>query len=102
MNLKVLERIQLLGVLPTESDFSTLKIVRSLQNDLSFSEEEIKETGLTLKDNQYRWKKEVEKDVQIGDKGNDIIKNSFKKLNEQKKVPMSMFNLYEKFIKDSE
>ena len=100
MKLSVLERIQLLGILPKEGDFSTLKIVRGLQNDLGFSEEELKETELVLKDNHYGWKKEVEKDVQIGDKGTDIIKDSLKKLSEQKKLSIQMMDLYEKFVKE--
>jgi hypothetical protein len=115
MNLSVIERIQLLGVLPKEGDFSTLKIVRSLQNDLSFSEEEHKtlrfknagETYIdqkgkkqTVPEGQTRWMEEVEKDVIIGDKATEIIRNSFKKMNDQKKIPIQMFDLYQKFVKE--
>lgn len=100
MKLSVKERIHLLGILPMESDFSTLKIVRNLQSDLSFSEEEVKATNLVLKDNTYSWKDEndPQKDVQIGEKATDIIVAELKKLNIQKKLPMMMIDLYEKFI----
>lgn len=127
MLLSVLERIQLMNILPRESDFSTLKIVRNLQNDLSFSEEEHKtldfknggETYIeqdedgkpkldkdgkpiikTVPKGQIYWNKIEDKDVQIGEKATDIIKKAFKELNSQGKLNIGMIDLYEKFIKE--
>ena len=42
MKLSVFERLILLNVMPKEGDFTTLKIIRNLQEALSFSEEELK------------------------------------------------------------
>jgi len=113
MKLSVLERIQLLGLLPKEGDHFTLKILRQLKESLSFSEAEhkvlqFKNGGEKYKDDkgreqivpegQIRWIKEADKDVQIGERATDIITEIFKKLNDQKKLPEQMFDLYEKFI----
>ena len=41
MNLTVLERLTLQGILPQEGDFIVLKLVRKLRESLSFTEKEI-------------------------------------------------------------
>ena len=57
MELTVKERIALMDALPREGNFADLKIVRTLQDSLSFSEEEHKilnfrntETGMAWDD----------------------------------------------------
>jgi hypothetical protein len=102
MKLSVKERMQVLSILPKEGDFVTLRIVRDMQKDLSFSEKEIKELDLKAVDGKYGWKpdKDTNKDIPIGDKANDIITGELKKLDKEKKLKLEMFNLYEKFIKE--
>ena len=100
MELQVGERLVLLSLLPQEGDFTTLKIVRGLREDLSFNEEEHKTYNFREEDNFVFWDKEKDtpKDVPIGEKATDIIVDALKKLNEAKKLRDEHFNLYEKFV----
>lgn len=100
MKLGVQERLILLGVLPQEGDFVTLKIVRQLQSDLSFSEEEIKRYNFKEDKKRIHWDNEDKqgKEIEIGDKAKEIIATALKKLNDTKELKMSQLSLYEKFV----
>ena len=104
MKMSVGDRLVLLSVLPAEGDFTTLKILRKLREELSFSDEEhklYKFEQLTV-DGQTRVKwdnaVEQERDINFGEKATDIIVVSLKKLNDAKKLRDEHFGLYEKFI----
>jgi hypothetical protein len=99
MILTVHNRVTLLNVLPEKGDFSTLKIVRKLREDLSFSEDELKVLCLTQCDNRITWKTDCdpEKDVAIGEKATDIIICALKALDDKKELTQQHFDLYEKF-----
>ena len=100
MLLTVRERLILQSVLPQEGDFLTLKILRNLQEDLSFTEEEIATYKFVQSDGKVTWDNKVEqsKEVEVGKKANDIIILALSKLNEQKKLRMEHFDLYERFV----
>lgn len=99
MKLTVLDRILLLGMLPKEGDITTLKIIRKLREDLSFSETEHKELKFTSENNSLHWEKNIEKEIEIGEKATEIITIALKSLNEQKRLHEDCINTYEKFIK---
>ena len=102
MELTVLERISLLGILPKESNFVTMKIANDLKKNLSFSEEELKE--LELKEDKetgfINWKQEADtgKEVPIGEKATDIIVEGLEKLDSDKKLTAQFMSVYEKFV----
>lgn len=100
MKLSVKERLLLLNILPKESNFLTLRIVRDLQNALSFSEEEVKQFEFKTEGNKAIWnqEKEIDKEIQIGEKATDLIIDSLKELDKLKKINMDIYNLYEKFV----
>lgn len=100
MKLKVFERISLLGILPKEGDFATLKIIRQLREDLSFSEEEHKSLNIQMVGEGISWDQEKDKgkDIKIGDKAKEIISDALKQLDKQKKLPMQCLSLYEIFV----
>ena len=100
MLLTVRERLILQSILPQEGDFLTLKVLRNLQGDLSFTEEELAKYKFVQSENQVTWDNTVEqgKDIEIGRKANDIIVLALSKLNEQKKLRMEHFDLYSRFI----
>lgn len=101
MELGVFDRLILLNILPKEGNFTTLKIVRKLREDLSFSEEEHKELEFKFeKDGRVQWKQEADKpkEIEIGEKATDIIVDVLKKLNNDKKLKDEHYNLYEKFV----
>jgi len=103
MKLSVLERINLLGILPQESNYITMKILGELKTVLSFSEKELKDFNVVQKeiDGKVRifWdsKKEKLKEIPIGEQANIIIQNSLKKLDKEGKISEGVFPLFEKF-----
>lgn len=102
MILSVYDRLMLLNILPKEGDFTTLKIVRTLRDNLSFSEEEHAALQFKREGNSTFWRDDVEvnKDVAIGEKATDIIVDALKALNKAKKLTEQHIDLYEKFVKD--
>ena len=100
MELSIFERLILLNVLPKEGDFTTLKIVRKLRDDLSFSEDEHKVLEFKNDGGQVQWKLagDIAKDISIGEKATDIIVEVLKELNKTKKLTEQHIGLYEKFV----
>lgn len=102
--LTVIERLVLLNILPKEGDFTTIKLVRKLRENLSFDEDEHKKLNFVQDGDQVRWNVEalVNKRIAIGEKQADIIHAALKKLNDEKKLTNEHFSLYEKFVENRE
>ena len=102
MKLGVFDRLILLNILPKEGDFTTLKIMRTMKEDLSFTEEEHKALEFKQEEAQVQWKREadVERDINFGEKATDIIVETLKKLNTDKKLTDQHYSLFEKFVGD--
>ena len=105
MKLNISERLVLLEILPKEGSLLTLRIIRELQNELSFSEEELKEFNVRIEVHEgkimARWdpgKENIEKDVPIGERATEIIVRRLKEFDEQKALTMRMMSVYEKFV----
>jgi len=101
MKLTVLERFTLLGVLPAEGNFVTLKIVRKLREALAFTEKEIKDLEMMVEGERTKWNpaKDVPRDVEIGEMATDMIVKALKKLDDTNKLTEQHMSVYEKFIK---
>jgi hypothetical protein len=102
MILSVFERLLLLNILPKEGDITTLKIVRTLKDSLSFSEDEHKALQFKNDSGNIMWKEDadISKDLEIGEKANDTIVEALKGLNKAKKLTEQHLPLYERFIGD--
>jgi len=100
MELGTFDRLILLNILPKEGDFTTLKIVRKLREDLSFSEEEHAALEFKNEGGNVKWKQagDVPKDVPIGEKASDLIAEVLKKLDKEKKLQETHYSLYELFV----
>jgi hypothetical protein len=113
MQLTVFERLTLLNILPREGNFLTLKILREMRENLSFSEEEhkmlqFKNAGDKVKEDSdevvpegkvlWNMAGDVVKDVGFGEKATDIIVERLKTLDKEKKLTDAHFSLYEKFV----
>jgi len=105
--LNIAERVALLNILPPEGNLVTLKIIRELKTDLSFSEEEVKR--FKIKANPapgglgsfITWDSDFTKEtkeVEIGNVAKDIIVEQLKALESQKRLRMETLDLYEKFV----
>jgi len=104
MQLDVKDRLMTLGILDGMSgNFVTLKIVRALQDELSFSETEISDMNLSFSDGGAYWddKKEGEpKDIEFGERATEIMVTALKQLDGAEKLTQEHISLYEKFIGD--
>ena len=99
MKLSVLERLALLNVLPKEGNVTTLRIVRKLREDLSFSEEEHKELDFKQDGDRTTWNEgEWAKDIEIGEKATDVIVDAFRQLNRDGKMHIDFVDIYDRFI----
>jgi predicted RNA-binding protein with PUA domain len=99
MELSVLERLILLNSLPAQGDITTIKIVRKLREDLSFSEEEHKALNLRLEGDRTVWNLgTVPKEVKIGEKGMSVIRKALMDLNANKQLHSDHLDVYEKFV----
>ena len=101
MKLNLTERFTLLGLLPAQGDFSTLKIMRKFREDLSTTEDEIKAFGIVQIGDQVKWNPkfaENEVEILIGEMAMSIIEKLLKDLDDTKKLANQHFTLYEKFI----
>lgn len=99
MLLNVTERLALLGILPAEGNFLTMKIIADIRDATSFSEEEFNELGFKQEDNRLTWnvKKDVGKEVKIGVKGRSIIHDTLAQLDKDGKIRPEHLSLCEKF-----
>jgi len=99
MKLSVNDRLILLGIIPLQGDYTTLKIVRDMRDELSFSEEEHKKLQFRQEETMVFWEEGLEdKEISFGEKATDIIVDAFKKLDSQKKLRIEHMELYEKFV----
>jgi hypothetical protein len=98
MKLNVLERITLLGLLPTEGTYITFKLLIDLKGALAFNEKEIKEFCIKENDGRITWTKSVDKEVDIGDTIKEVIVKKLKELDSQGKINDQNIGLFEKFV----
>ena len=103
MELTILERLMLNGILPAQGNIFTLKIIQELKMALAFSEEEIEEHEIAkLEDNRgLKWKPESNewvKDISIGPKAMSVIVEELERRNEAKELTAEFISLYDKFM----
>jgi hypothetical protein len=100
MELNVKERFIVLGMLPKEANFMTLKLMRTLKEELSFSEEELKVLQFKQESDRLFWDQSivVMKDVKIGDFMLELLRKEFKKLDSENKLTEDHFSLFEKVV----
>lgn len=107
--LNLSERFILLGILPRENNFATLKIIRTVSEhigvtDDEFEEYEIKRIKPTTENpsGSFSWDPEKglkEKEFEIGEIAEQLIITELEKLDKDKKLTAEYFSTYQKFIK---
>jgi hypothetical protein len=98
MEFTVLERLLLFPILPKEGNVFTIKSLRKLREDLSFTEQETKDYNIRQVDEAIVWDNDnVTKEIEISDKLKEVISDVLKTLNEQNKVTEQHLSLFEKF-----
>jgi hypothetical protein len=88
-----------LGILPETGNLLTLKIVRELRDELSFSEKEHKDLNFRTEGDMTIWSGKVKpKTIKFGDQAKEIVAKRLKELNEKDELMMPDLDLWEKFI----
>ena len=102
MELEIGERLAVLNILPEEGDFTTMKIIQDLKNELGFTEEEHKAYNFKVEGTSIFWDGDgaKPKDIKFGEIATKIITDKLKKLNEERKLRSNHLTLYEKFVKE--
>lgn len=100
MILSIKERLVLNMIMEQQAGrFDTLKLIRKLREDLSFSENEIKEINLRSEDGAgFRWDKETQKDIEIGEVVINMIRKQFQKLDREERLMEDHLEIYTRFI----
>ncbi len=104
MELGVKDRLMLLSVLTgCEGNLTELRVLRELQSEVSFSDEELVAFGLVQQETptggraQWDLSKEQPKDIEFGDAAKGIIVRRLRELNRQGKLMADLLDLVEKF-----
>lgn len=104
MILTIPDRIVLLQSIPKEGDILTIRILRTLREALSFTEAEHEEFSIVRTNfpdgrQMINWdmKKESDREINIGPVATEIIINTLKVMNDQKKLTEGHIRLWEMF-----
>ena len=104
--LNVGERIQLLRLLPSAGDITTIRIVREIREALSFSDDEHKKYSVTVQDagderSFIKWDRIAgmeTKEVEISDKICSMVKARLVNMDKMNELELSMIRFYEIFV----
>ena len=99
MKLTVLDRLLVLSILPTEHDITTLRLMRDLQRNLGFTDEENTALKFEKLENGLKWDTEAvgERDIEIGLSAHASVLKAFKEIDKKKKMTYQLLAVYEKF-----
>lgn len=102
--LGVADRLNLLGVLPVEGDYKTLKYLRTLREELGFDVEEQENLKFKTENGMHMWntENEVKVELDIEKPIEEEVIAKLKKLNEDKKLRDNLIPLYELFVEKEE
>jgi len=103
MELTVMERLLLLGILPAEGDITTLRLIRSLRENLSFNEAEHEALHIEADGMRVQWDGVAAaaagpKEVEIGKKATDVIATALKRMSAAGSLGMQCIDLYGRFV----
>ena len=100
MELTIYERLLLLNALPEKGDLTTIRIVRKLREDLSFSEQELEEHEITTdkETGMLTWRvDDSTKAVELGAKAHEMAVRALNELSAAGKVEEAHLSLFDKF-----
>jgi len=101
--LNLFERLVIMGLLPQTGNFATLKIVTEANLMLGATDEESVIAGLESNDQggvvaKYGWTAVPEKEFTFKETLVGIIRDALQKLEDEEKLTMEHFRVYEKFM----
>lgn len=105
MKLNVLERSTVISLLPEKGDFATLNSIAEARENLSLSDEEVKEFDYTQTvvgdTTQMRWnaKGNVPKEIELGPVALKVIREKLQELDSKKELTVNHLAVFERFTK---
>lgn len=84
--LDIKDRLNMLGLLPKESDRIEQIIIKNILNKVEINQEEMKEINLKKEGNQWKWDSVKGKEIVFTEIEFDVIKKSIDKLDKDKKI----------------
>ena len=100
MKLTVAERIALLGMLPEQGGFATMKALTELRGNLFPTEAEVKKFGIEQTDERVSWKDNGEAEIEVSPVMKAMIVSQLTKLDGDEKLTANHLSLYEKFVEE--
>ena len=98
--LQIVERINLLSVLPEKGNFATLRVVDDLRRKLAFTDEELTAFEMKIETDRVLWNKEKDTEVEMefGEFAEKLIVDTLKELDKKEMLEAKHKSLYEKFV----
>src|SRR3990167_4316571 len=103
MLLKIAERIMLYSLLPKTGDVVSLRTIRDLQHELSFSDAERTAINLEIKPNglvSWKLEAEFEKDVLFSDFAINIVCEALTQADKRKSLGIEFLDVYDRFMQE--
>ena len=105
MELNVVERLLIAGLLPEKGSFTNLKLIRVAKENLSFTDEEHKVLNFSQTpgpdgQSMTKWEDGIvgEKEIKIGEVVTEMIKKQLRELSEKEELLPQQESLFEKFV----
>ena len=100
--LGIRDRLVLLAILPAESGLATIRIINDMRLALAPTEAEFGDLQMEQIDTNLRWNVEAEeaagpRSFEIGAKGQEIIRDALKALDDEKKLTANHLDLCDTF-----
>ncbi len=97
-DLDILERINLLGLLPEKGNLITVRIVAELRNDIGFNEKELSDWKIKTEGGQITWdvSKVKTKEIIIGPSSIGVLKERVEELDKMGEITEQILPLIEK------
>lgn len=101
IKVNVLDRINLLSLIPEKGDFASMNSYIEARKNILLQEDEVKEFEYKAEGNQAMWnaKGREDKEIEIGEIAFEAIKKGLKDLNDKKEITVQMMPTYEKLTK---
>jgi len=106
IKLNMWERLIAMSILPKESNFVTLRLIRDLNGKLGPSPKEIEKCGIELREDGKGLSKWIDSEmladteIEIHKKEKEVVAKALESLDKDKKLLQDHFTLYEKFVGD--
>ncbi len=101
MKLNLSERVFLLGLLPVTGKYESLILMKSIDNKIKITSQEVNDYDIVTIENGLQWNNKGAvsiKDVKFNDAEQKVIHDLLKSTSESEKLPLQLMNLYKLIV----